>query len=226
MCLYKVILYSVPYSQNGNCISSFDVCLSFFLLCTDNISLSNLLWFCNSSLADIFHPCLYEHFSPDSFTQVLYASIIASLWYKWDNSFTIPRICIYFKAPEQKSFGEPVSCSLSPAFSRTGKTSLCRGKLNCLIPGRSKPTARCQTGGSAVGPPAQWFCRLIPCSAFSLSSQNLKSSKCCCSQKCCLSLCRILVLSHPSTAEFSSFLMSLLVVHRKHILRGECGLFP
>lgn len=55
ICLCKVILHSVLYSQNGSCISCLDVRLSFFLLHIDNdIYLFNLLLFCNSSLPDIF----------------------------------------------------------------------------------------------------------------------------------------------------------------------------
>lgn len=121
---------------------------------------------------------------------------------------------------------QSVSCLPAKPAGVGTQISLCRGKLNCLVIGRSKQTVWCQTRGSGVGPPAQWLCRLIPCSAFSPPSQNLKSSKCC---QLCLSQgghqacaeCSSYLTPLLQAAEFSSFLISLLIVPRKHVLRGE-----
>lgn len=151
------------------------------------VILPSLIFFCTSP------PLVWTFQSWLIHIGVVGAAIIAPLWCKWHNSFTITPICIYFKAPGKKPLGEPVSCSLCSAFQQNGKS---RAKLNYLVTGRSKQTVWCKTRGSALGPPAQgsadfslvylsalpakiWVLRMLP--ALLLAVQNpCPISKLCC----------------------------------------------
>lgn len=86
---------------------------------------------------------------------VVGAAVIATLWCKWDNSFTIRPIGIYFKAPEKKSLGEPAAVWVLPS-SRTGRSRHpdlpLQGKIKLFSPWEKQTNCVMPNKGFWCGP--------------------------------------------------------------------------